>query len=91
MNCSATNCTKDAFATGLCGTHYQRKRRTGSLEPKKTLVEQDPTGRVCKNCDEHKPWTEFYKVRNGYFAQCKECYKAYQQARRDARRGQEGA
>ena len=91
MKCYADDCTKDAHATGLCMAHYQRLRRNGTLEAKKTLLELDPTGRVCNKCDEHKPWTEFYKVRNGYFAQCKTCYKAYQKVQRDARRGQEGA
>lgn len=91
MNCNAEGCIKEAFSKGLCGTHYQRMRRNGTLEVKKTLVEIDPHGRECNECGEYKPWDEYYKVRNGYFAQCKVCYKAYQKGRRDARRGQEGA
>lgn len=91
MNCKAENCTNEAHATGLCMTHYQRLRRTGSLETKKTLAQLDPNGRECKACGEYKPWDEYYRVKNGFFAQCKPCYKAYQKGRRDARRGQEGA
>lgn len=91
MTCIVEDCEKEQIATGLCGVHYQRKRRTGSLETKKTLVETDPNGRECSNCQEYKPWSEYYKVRNGFFSQCKPCYKAYQKDRRAARRGQEGA
>jgi hypothetical protein len=92
MNCNAEGCIKEAFAKGLCGTHYQRMRRNGTLVIQGTLQERSPEGRVCNGpCKEFKPWSEYYKVRNGHFAQCKPCYRAYQKARRDARRGQEGA
>jgi hypothetical protein len=91
MNCNAEGCAKEAFAKGLCGTHYQRMRRKGTLEVRKTLMEIDPHGRDCKECGTYKSWDEFYKVRGKYFAQCKTCYKAYQKRLRDARRCQEGA
>lgn len=74
MICTVDKCEKEVQATGLCTTHYQRMRRNGHLETR-SVVEYDPTGRACSKCDEHKPWTEFYKRKTGYFAECKDCFK----------------
>jgi hypothetical protein len=32
VECSAEGCTKPVKSAGLCGTHYQRQRRTGSAD-----------------------------------------------------------
>jgi hypothetical protein len=81
MICTVDKCEKEVQATGLCVTHYQRMRRNGHLEARKILIEQDPTGRVCTKCDEHKPWTEFYRRKNGYFSECKDCFKESRRVR----------
>jgi hypothetical protein len=34
MTCSIKSCPRDAFARGLCQTHYKRWRRIQTLSPK---------------------------------------------------------
>mgnify|MGYP000917389787 FL=1 len=60
--CSVPGCDKPCRAWGLCGLHYGRSKRTGSVEASiraQARAEQmaaDGT-RQCFKCGQRKPWT----------------------------------
>lgn len=74
-------CSKSTRAKGLCGAHYERMRRDGTLEYVKGPLDRsgdDAENKLCSKCIERKPRTEFFRSsRNldGSREWCKSCMK----------------
>lgn len=83
--CTIPGCGKTVRAKGLCGAHYERKRRNGHTDllfgghawNKNHHVDG---GKRCTTCEEVKPLTEFYKNGkswDGLASVCKVCDRAW--------------
>lgn len=77
--CEMPNCDKVYYASGYCGTHYQRVQNTGT--PYREFKGRAFGGKkYCARCDDIKSVDAFYSNKSredGLSAWCKECKKQY--------------
>jgi hypothetical protein len=75
--CEESECSKPVLARGLCGMHYRRIQRVGSL-PNKQFSRNRWQGdrKLCTRCGEIKHRDEYNKLGNGRQAYCKPCQSA---------------
>jgi hypothetical protein len=89
--CDFNSCDRPVYARGLCRRHYMQNREGKPLSPigRYRRTHKDENGRVCVECKQYKPWSEFYDRTSGAKRQeCKPCsIKAARQAtlRREGR------
>lgn len=51
-NCSVVGCPRKARTSELCGGHYERRRRTGSVGSVEIVPQQSNVGKICRICED---------------------------------------
>lgn len=86
MKCSVNGCERSVAFRGMCRPHYDRKRRTGSTDPKpvKSLELLAKGMAYCSHCKKEKPASDFRKDRTtttGLTRYCGDCNRVKSKAR----------
>lgn len=87
--CSLADCDKPHSAKGLCGTHYARHKRNGTLAYIKAPLDRSSdteSHKFCCTCEKLVPRTDFYKQarsrsKDGLRGECKACVNHRNKAR----------
>lgn len=82
--CMHDNCDKPHDAKGLCSAHLTNLRRHGTPNPRKRGEVVDGK-KICNDCAEDKPLSEFYPAGKSIAPRCKPCSAVHARAYRESR------
>jgi len=83
--CTVIGCGKPHDARGLCSAHVTSLRRHGSAIAPRARGRIVDGNKICRDCAEDLPLSEFYPVAKSWNSRCKPCLAIQRKAYRDSR------